>query len=166
MSRCVVDTNVPVVANGRHRPDEPRPPSIACREAAIKFLIELLKKRTILLDVDGAIQAEYHKHLNPRGQPGVGDRFYRVILQSSLERVERVALSKRSDGEYADLPQSLIDSGFDRSDRKFAALARREGAVVFNATDSDWIEHAAILDEEHIQVEHLCGCDPALWFAA
>lgn len=166
MSRCVVDTNVAIVANGRPDPADPRPPSIPCRIAAVTFLTEMRKRGTVLLDLDDAIQGEYRRYLNPRGEPGVGDRFYQDVLHSSPKLVERVNLPKRPDGEYEDLPQSLIDAGFDPSDRKFAALARKEGVPVYNATDSDWIEHATALATEGIQVENLCGCDNSLWFAA
>ncbi|MFM5950250.1 MAG: hypothetical protein ACKOPM_13655 [Novosphingobium sp.] len=117
-----------------------------------------------MLDMEGAIQAEYRRYFNPRGEPGVGDRFYLDILQSSPRLVERVELMKRADGEYQDLPQSLVDAGFDPSDRKFAALARKEGVPVYNSTDSDWIEHALALQVAGIQVENLCGCDDNSWF--
>lgn len=166
MSRSVVDTNVAIVANGRPDPKDPRPPSITCRIAAVTFLSELVKNGRVLLDVEGAIQAEYRNYLNPSGAPGVGDRFYQEVLHSSPRLIERVELPKRHDGEYEDLPQSLIDGGFDPSDRKFAALARKEGAPVYNATDSDWIEHSITLAVEGIQVANLCGCDDSLWFAA
>lgn len=164
MSRCVVDTNVPIVANGRPDPEGSRAPSISCRIATVTFLQAVLKEGIILLDAAGEIQSEYRRYLSPSGQPGVGDRFYQEVLQSVPERVERVELLHREDGEYADLPQSLIDAGFDRSDRKFAALAKRVDAPVYNATDSDWIEHAGTLAVEQIEVTHLCGCDPARWF--
>lgn len=164
MTRRVVDTNVPIVANGRPHPGDPRPPSIPCRIAAVAFLIELEKQGTVLLDDQGAIQDEYRRYLNPRGAPGVGDRFYQIILHSSPKLVERVHLPQRPDGEYEDLPQSLIDAGFDPSDRKFAALAHKETVPVHNAIDSDWIEHAATLAGAGIQVENLCGCDTNLWF--
>lgn len=166
MSRCVVDTNVAIVANGRSDPEDPRSPSIPCRIAAVTFLSELVKNGTILLDAEGAIQAEYRPHFNPRGAPGVGDRFYQEVLHSSPRLVERVDLHKRLDGEYEDLPQSLIDAGFDPSDRKFAALACKEGVPVLNAIDSDWIEHSITLAAEGIQVDNLCGCDSNTWFAA
>jgi len=120
----------------------------------------------VLLDLEGAIQAEYRRYLKPCGQPGVGDLFYQVVLRSSPDRVARVELPKRPDGEYADLPQALIDNGFDPSDRKFAALAKREGASVYNATDSDWLDHAATLAAEGITVTQLCGCAKTGWFAA
>jgi hypothetical protein len=164
MSRCVVDTNVPIVANGNPDPDDTRPPSISCRTAAVTFLMKLLDTGTVLLDLEGGIQDEYRRYLRPSGQPGVGDRFYQVVLHSSPRLVERVELSKRSDGEYADLPQSLIDAKFDPSDRKFASLARRENVPVYHATDRGWINHAKILAAEKIQVEHLCGCDKEKWF--
>lgn len=164
MTRCVVDTNVAIVANGSPNPDDSRPPTISCRKATVNFLTELVNSGRVLLDVEGAIQAEYRKHLNPSGAPGVGHRFYQEVLRSAPELVERVSLPKRCDDEYEDLPQALIDVGFDPSDRKFAALARRENVPVFNATDSDWVEHSTTLATEGIEVHNLCGCDTGLWF--
>jgi hypothetical protein len=165
MSRCVVDTNVPIVANGGADPSDAQPPSISCRIEAVRFLRELLDVGTVLLDLEGRIQEEYRRYLRPSGQPGVGDRFYQVVLHSSPLLVERVDLPKRPDGEYVHLPQSLINEKFDPSDRKFAALARREDVPVFHATDRGWINHAKALTAEGIQVEHLCGCNKEDWFA-
>ncbi|YBV96890.1 hypothetical protein M1D80_08265 [Phyllobacteriaceae bacterium JZ32] len=165
MSRCVVDTNVPIVANGGAASDARRP-SVSCRNEAIRFLMKLLESGTVLLDLEGEMQAEYHRHLNPRGQPGVGDRFYLTVLNSSPKLVERISVPKREDGQFADLPQSLIDENFDPSDRKFVAMARRENVPVFNATDSDWINHAQTLIAEGIEVVHICGCKTEEWFEA
>lgn len=164
MIRCVVDTNVPIVANGRPDPEDPRPPTIDCRIACVEFLQALVSDGLILLDSGGEMQVEYRRHLNPRGQPGVGDRFYQVILQSAPHLVERCDLPRRGDGQYADLAQSLIDIAFDPSDRKFAAMARREGVPVYNATDSDWVNAAQTLAAEAIEIQHLCGCDKTRWF--
>ena len=167
MIRCTVDTNVPIVANGRSSPNEEgKSPSVNCRLAAVTFLQLLLKSGTILLDFDGNIQAEYRTYLNPSGQPGVGDRFYREVLNSAPHLVDRVELPKRADGEYVDLPQPLIDARFDPSDRKFAALAKREKVPVFNATDGDWVDHHATLEANGVIVDFLCGCDKAKWFTA
>jgi hypothetical protein len=94
----------------------------------------------------------------------VGDRFYQEVLHSHPKLVERVALPKRGDGQYVDLPQELIDVGFDPSDRKFAALAKKESVAVANATDSDWLQHLASLLASGIQVVFLCGDDPGTWF--
>ena len=165
MIRCTVDTNVPIVANGRSGPTGGgKIPSVDCRLAAVQFLQLLLQSGSILLDFDGDIQVEYRTYLHPSGQPGVGDRFYREVLNSAPHLVERVELPKRADGEYADLPQPLIDARFDPSDRKFAALAKREQVPVFNATDSDWVEHHSILAANGVKVDFLCGCDQTKWF--
>jgi hypothetical protein len=164
MRRWVVDTNVPIVANGRVGPNDRLPHSIECREAAVRFLLDVLGSGKILVDLEGAIQAEYRTYLNPRGQPGVGDRFYQAVLNSAPHHLERVSLPRRHDGEYADLPQTVIDVGFDRSDRKFAALAKKEDATVANATDSDWLNHLDTLQAAGIVVHFVCGCDKNGWF--
>ena len=164
MTRWTIDTNVPVVANGRD--DRERPLALECREAAVRFLVDVLdKEERVVLDAEGNIQAEYRRRLRPSGQPGVGDRFYRTVLQD-WARCERVSLPKRDDGEYADLPQAVIDAGFDRCDRKFAALARREGIPVVNAVDDDWLDAKEVLAANGIRVKFLCGCDAARWFSA
>jgi hypothetical protein len=165
MSRFVIDTNVPIVANGRPSPNDHRPPSIDCRAASILFLQTVLRSGTVLVDMAGEIQAEYRTYLNARGQPGVGDRFYQQVINSAPRRIERVDLPRREDGEYIDLPQQLIDANFDRSDRKFAALAKRRNAQVANATDSDWLNHRVTLVGNGIRVKFVCGCEPLRWFA-
>jgi hypothetical protein len=164
VKRFVVDTNVAIVANGQSERPEERPPTVHCRAAAVSFLMEVLGSGKILLDLDGEAQNEYRRYLNPRGQPGVGDRFYLAVINSSPERVERIELPLRNDGEYADLPQPLIDIGFDPSDRKFAALAKKGNAPVANATDSDWVNDAATLKACGIKVQNVCGCDKTKWF--
>ena len=165
MTRWTIDTNVPVVANGRD--DRERPLALECRAAAVHFLQDVLvnKGERVVLDAEGKIEAEYRRYLRPSGQPGVGDRFYRTVLQD-WKRCERVNLPKRGDGEYADLPQAVIDAGFDPSDRKFAALARREGIPVVNAVDSDWLDAKEVLAKNGIRVKFLCSCDAARWFSA
>jgi hypothetical protein len=161
--RIIVDTNVPIVANGR--PDGTGGgPSLACRLAAIDFLEETLRARFILLDMDGEIQAQYRRYLNPHGQPGVGDRFYLEILMSMPNRVERLDLPF-TDGAYDDFPDDQELAGFDLNDRVFAALARRAGAPVANATDSDWLHHLAALNRHGIEIKFVCGCDKDEWFS-
>jgi len=161
--RWVIDTNVPVVANGRH--DRDRPVACQCREAAITFLVELLDSEgRAVIDNLGEIQEEYRRYLRPAGQPGVGDRFYHELMRNP-RLCERVALPKREDGEYVDLPPAIIESAFDRDDRKFAALARREAIPVVNGVDSDWLDARELLMEHDIRVEFLCGTDATHWFA-
>jgi hypothetical protein len=164
VKRFVVDTNVAVVANGRPSDNSSRIPSVDCRLGAVEFLLRLLATGTVLLDLGHEIQSEYRTLLNPSGQPGVGDQFYRQVLNSAPRRVERVELPQGEDGEYLDLPRSLIEANFDRSDRKFAALARRAKATVANAIDSDWLIHRKALIEAGIRLKFICGLDRTRWF--
>jgi hypothetical protein len=136
MSRFVVDTNLPVVANGRSTPGD-RSVAIDCRLAAIEFLNILLRDHCLVLDLAGEIQGEYRAHLEPRGEPGVGDRFYLEVLNSRPGRVERVDLGKTDGGDYAAFPTDPELSRFDRSDRKFVALSCQLKVPVAHAVDSD-----------------------------
>ena len=157
--RYVIDTNVPVVANGRlDNPD--KPVYDRCRESAIKFLQRVLKSGIVLLDSDGAIQEEYKGRLHSSGQ-GVGDRFFREILQKQI--VQEVDLHVK-DGAYQDLPREIVDAGFDEDDRKFAALAKKTKARVVNAVDRDWLDHCALLQKHGIHVRFVCGEDSEGWF--
>ena len=158
MPRYVIDTNVPIVANGSDVAVV-----VDCRIAAVELLELAMRKGIIFLDRAGEIQEEYRRHLNPRGQPGVGDRFYLEVINSNPRKVVRVDIGKRADGEDEDLPQAIIDAGFDRSDRKFAAVAMKAKAKVHNAVDADWVEKRAVIEASGIPVVFLCGCDPALW---
>lgn len=163
MTRWTIDTNVAVVANGRG--DRDRPVADECRTAAVRFLMRVLREgQRVVVDDAGEIEKEYRRNLCLGGQPGVGDRFYQSVLQD-WRLCERVPLPKRRDGEYADLPQAVIDARFDRGDRVFAALARREGIPVVNAVDGDWVEARGVLNDNGIRVKFLCGCDTAGWFA-
>ena len=161
MIRRVVDTNVPIVANGRNINA-----TVDCRLAAVEFLNTLCMHGKTVLDLGGKIQKEYRRYLNPPGEPGVGDRFYQMILNSAPSRVERIELPcDPSTGEFVDFPSTPALANFDVSDRKFAAAARRSGIPVANATDRGWLVHNTALRANDIVVEFVCGCDSAKWFA-
>jgi hypothetical protein len=128
------------------------------------LLSALIEKGRTVLDLDGEIQQEYRLYLDPSGQPGVGDRFYQMILNSAPSRVERVELpTDPLTGEYADFPGDPALALFDRSDRKFAAAARRSGLQVAVAVERGWLNHKSALGKNGIAVEFVCGCDPAKW---
>ena len=158
MRRYAIDTNVAVVANGK---DETV--CISCQRAAVEFLVKAIENGTIVLDECGEIQEEYRRKLNPSGQPGVGDRFYYEVLQGCPPKVKRVSVSRRADGEYADVPQPIIDAGFDTDDRKYVAVALIAKAVVCNAVDSDWVEHKEVIEANGVDIDFLCGTDPTRW---
>lgn len=158
MSRYVIDTNVPIVANGTDSSVK-----IDCRISAVELLQKAISQGTIYLDSGGEIQEEYRRHLNPAGEPGVGDRFFLEVINSHPSKVSRVEVGKRADGEFVDLPQAIIDSGFDPSDRKFAAVAKKAAAPVYNAVDSDWVEQRSVIEANGIEIVFLCGHDKTRW---
>lgn len=159
MARYVIDTNVAIVANGKENV------AVECRSAAVETLTKAVNRGVIVVDAAGEIRDEYRRHLNPQGQPGVGDRFYFEVINCHPDRTAQVDLPKREDGEFADLPQAIINAGFDPSDRKFAAAAKKSNSPVYNATDSDWVEHREVIEAAGIKIVFLCGCDPANWKA-
>jgi hypothetical protein len=162
--RRVVDTNVPIVANCRpDRSRGARRPSVECQLAAIDALENLMKRGRVVLDLAGDIQSEYHRYLYPRGQPGVGDRFYREVINSG-ERIERIDLARLPDGSYADFPTAPTLERFDPSDRKFAACARAATAKVAVTIERGWLTHREALAEHDIEVDFVCGCDRSAWF--
>ncbi len=154
-----MDTNVGIVANGRETNASP-----TCRQAAIDALASILRNGRIVVDAGGEIQREYRNYFNPSGQPGVGDRFYREVLINYRGKVERIDLERRPDGSFVDFPDDPDLAAFDPADRKFAAVARKGGVPVLNATDTDWLNHHDALVRNGISVEFVCGLDGTAWF--
>lgn len=158
MKRRVVDTNVAVVANGRDTTAGPR-----CRRAAVEALGYLLQEGRIVVDRGGEILDEYRRYCSPKGEPGVGDRFFREVLMNYAERIERIELPKHADGSYVDFPTDPELHRFDASDRKFVAACRRSGAAVMNATDSDWLHHRSALIRNKVEIDFVCGDNSGAW---
>ena len=71
MMKVIVDTNVPLVANGRaHQASED------CVKTCIEILMQITAGNIkLVLDDDRQIIREYRNKLNPGGFPGVGDAF-------------------------------------------------------------------------------------------
>lgn len=161
MTDVIVETNVAVVANGQNTDVV-----LDCQAACIRFLMAVVKGRITLVDADDAIQTEYLGVIAQARPYQVGAQFLVHLLRNSWneERVRRISLPMGANGEFSDFPDDPRLTAFDRSDRKFAAVARRTGTPVTNATDSDWANHKTPLAENGINVEFLCGCDPEEWF--
>jgi hypothetical protein len=157
MSAFVVDTNVPVVANGKSEQAAPD-----CVIACINALDDIRTNGVIVLDDAMRILREYMTNLNMSGQPGVGDLFMKWAwsVQADENRCEQVCLTA-SDHDPDDFNEFPVDAdlqAFDRSDRKFVAvaLASRNTPVVLNAMDPDWAEHHVALKRSGVIVRFLC----------
>ena len=151
MTSFVVDTNVAIAANGRGTHAD-----IRCQLDCVQRLKSLVAGERVAIDDGNLILDEYKNHLNFSGGPGVGDVFFKHVFNNQYqgERVRRVAVTPAEDDQrgFEELPENT----FDRSDRKFLAVAVAAGAVVLNATDSDWGEQAALMDTLGVEVNQLC----------
>jgi hypothetical protein len=159
----VVDTNVPVVANG----SAPQA-SESCARACCDELWKITSGRARLVVDDGfEIFAEYGRHLSLRGQPGVGDMFLKWVHdhQFNPQRCVRVALTPHPERVYVQFPEDPALTGFDPDDRKFAAVAAASPspARILNAVDSDWWEFESVLARHGINVEFVCDDQIWLW---
>ena len=147
----VVDTNVAIVANGRETNADMR-----CQLTCVERLKNLTSREVVAIDDAGDIFEEYKQRLNFSGMPGVGDAFLKHVFnhQYQTDRVQRVAVTPTADDGrgFEELPANT----FDRSDRKFLAVAVVANAIVLNATDSDWSEHGTLMDTLGVNVNQLC----------
>lgn len=160
MIEVIVDTNVAVVANQQNGGVV-----ASCVDACTIFIAAARDKHVILIDDSDAIRQEYARALQQAKPYGLGTLFLQHIYQHQFNptRVKRIPLPMAASGEYADFPSDTELAHFDPSDRKFAALARRTGTPVTNATDSDWIDNIVALNAHGIAVNFLCGQNKAKW---
>ena len=161
MSRVIIDTNVAVEANRQNSTTEPR-----CVEACIGFLIDARNYHVVLIDSGNEIRKEYARALGQSRPYQLGAQFLFYIYQNQWDtkRVRRVELKKTKKGDFVDFPNVAALETFDPSDRKFAALAKRTGTAVTNATDSDWVAHRKVLKDNGIDINFLCGVDKSDWY--
>ncbi len=161
MSEVIVDTNVIVVANRQNFKVVQN-----CVDACIKFLIEAKDNSVVLIDRGDEIRKEYSDNLKTGRPYQLGAQFLFHILQQmgNDAHVRIVDLGKHRDGSFSDFPKVPELANFDRSDRKFAALARKTRTAVTNAVDGDWADSRIALKNNGINVSFLCGCKKANWF--
>ena len=156
MNAYVVDTNVPVVANGRAEQAGPR-----CVLACVAALVEVHDSGVTVLDAGMRVLREYMDNLSLSGQPGVGDFFMKWVWENQAvpNRCERVTITPRPDDsdDFEEFPRDPDLAAFDRSDRKFVALALASPLrpTVLNAVDSDWWHYGPALARHRVVVNNL-----------
>lgn len=156
-SAYVIDTNVPVVANGK-TPQAGEDCIAACMEA----LRTLRSKGGILLDESGFILLEYRRHLSPSGQPGMGDEFFKWLWdnQGNVHYCTQVAITALDEegSNFSEFPNDPALKKFDPSDRKYVAvvLASGNAAQILNASDTDWWIYRKTLKTHGVRIKFLC----------
>lgn len=154
---AVVDTNVPVVANGKSAQASPD-----CVLKCVESIGTVTKGGRLVLDDGWLIIAEYTKHLAPSGQPGPGDAFLKWVLTNwtNPERCDLVPISPRkgTKTDFSEFPQDPKLRKFDPSDRKFVAVARAhpECPPILQAVDLKWWDYRRALKSHGVTVQFLC----------
>ena len=155
-SPVVVDTNVLIVANGRDV--EQAAPS--CVRKCAEELRTITDGGILVLDSGMEILREYRRKVNQSGSPGIGDGFLKWALTNlaNASRCHRVAITPNAARGYDEFPEDPDLTTFDRSDRKFVAVARAHPGrpTILNATDSDWANANAALVRHGVLVQELC----------
>lgn len=157
--KCIVDTNVPKTANLAFSPNKCKAEYEECVLACVEAIEKIIKKGGLVLDDSGEIFSEYHRQLSLSGCPGVGDRFMKWVHDNrwSFPQEDRVRITKQGNS-YAEFPNHKDLLGFDRSDRKFIAVANAhpQKPPILQATDSKWWGWKDALEEKGISVIFLC----------
>lgn len=155
--RCVIDTNVATTANGAN---EGAPPD--CVAASAKALQAVMNRGHVFLDEGDRIVAEYRTNLSAKGQPGPGDAFLKWLLTHAWggQRVTRVAITAKADDDedFEELPPPPQGTVYDRSDRKFLAVAAAhpDHPPILQSFDSKWWGWKAALHAIGVTVHFLC----------
>ena len=157
MQAVVVDTNVMVIANGESGRAGP---------ADILVCIDALEKARLkqIVSIDSGLRFfdEYFTYMNRSGQPGVGDAFAKWLFenQGNPQRCEQVDITPKptDPADFEEFPNDPDLAGFDRSDRKFVAVAIASAYApkVLNASDSDWWIFRSQLAKHGVAVNFLC----------
>ena len=154
-TEIVMDTNVAVVANGKTEQASP-----CCIRECIDRLSHIMDECCLLLDDRHLILGEYERNLDPSGQPGLGDVFYKWLFynQANPEHCRKIPLKTHADREFEEFPDDPNLESFDRDDRKFVAVALASGTApkVLNASDRDWWRYRQALRQHGVEVVFLC----------
>ena len=161
MMKVIVDTNVPLVANGKA--DQA---SEDCVETCIDRLMQITEGDVkLVLDDDRRIIGEYRNKLDPGGFPGVGDAFLKwvEINWANPQQCDLVSITPidGSEEDFREFPTDPTLADFDPDDRKFiaVALAHSEKPPILQAVDSAWWTYRDTLRQNGVTVEFICEND-------
>lgn len=155
--RCVVDTNVATTANGSN---DGAP--LDCMAASAKALAAIMKSGCVFVDDGGRIVKEYRANLCAKGEPGAGDAFLKWLLTHEWgeQRVTRVPITAKPDDDedFEELGQPPTGTVYDRSDRKFLAVAAAspEHPAILQSFDSKWWGWQVALESVSVTIHFLC----------
>lgn len=153
MSAYVIDTNVLINANDPF-------------STANLFLFEVNKSADIVcLDDKSLILKEYFRNVNRSGQPGLGDYFAKWLFDnqySQTDRIETVSITpiiqENNLPSFEEFPNDDSDlQNFDRSDRKFVAVALKSTnhPFIVRSADPDWLDAEKFLNNYNVFIKNI-----------
>jgi hypothetical protein len=164
-SRCVVDTNVVMTADGRNAIA-----SEACRAASGRALQGVMNGGHLFVDDRGLIVKEYLGNVQTR-QPTLGSTFLKWVLNNQWHprRVSRVSVTPTPGAatEFAELAVPPSGTAYDPSDQKFLAVASAhpDRPPVLQTLDSKWWGWQKALSAGGVTVHFLCPSEIADTYA-
>lgn len=152
----VIDTNVLIAANGGSEQVNAQN-QLLC----IEFLEKVRNENNcVSVDSQHLIFAEYSRYCDHKGQPGVGDAFFKwLFLNQGYDTIcEQVNITLDDEWDFVEFPHDNNLNGFDKSDRKFVAVALKSlyNPSIYNATDSDWKIFNRLLAAHGVTIQQLC----------
>lgn len=158
-SKCVVDTNVPVVANLAIRRCKGSDVPDGCILNCVRAIKNVIEKRSLVIDEGDEIFDEYRRNLSPGQKPGVGNIFMKWVHdhRHRLHASQRVRIAKKGNS-YEEFPTHAELRKFDPDDMKFVAVANAHPGKppILQASDSEWWRHKDALKKAGIKVNFLC----------
>lgn len=157
MKHVIIDTNVPLKAANMHPEDEI---DRLCSESCLTFIKTLMDSDdVVVLDKGREILNEYRKNIDITSEDNVASQFLMWLLRRMLtDKVHQYEITKTRNNNYAEFPTAADLRKFDRSDRKFVALANVHPShpSIYNGSDTDWWDFKDALEREGIHIVFLC----------
>lgn len=149
----VVDTNVLIVASAAES-SAPRYDDVPADLDQIEIVFEWLRQfrddpaRRLVLDEIFRIYDEYHNKLN-------GQHFGLQVIDLKIRECLRTVPVEYDGDGFGVVPAALAP--VDNSDKKFVAAALHDPTSIHivNATDSDWRQQKALLQQHGVTVVEL-----------
>jgi len=155
MTECIIDTNVPLVADPSTHMSE------QCSATCADFIESVLSGKYRMVIDDAYILLEEYEHYrnnkNPFTYPHL---FLKWILnyQSDPKYIKQVKIHRDGEYSFSEIPESLQTIDIDSSDLKFIAVSIANGniAPIYEASDSKWIGWEKALKQEGVAIKFLC----------
>lgn len=153
----IVDTNVCILSNRRNGEN------LQCASKCATEIKKVVSNGILVIDSGDVVFGEYKTYLSFSGEPGMGDLFFKWLVDNRCKpnRVVHVELTPHPerDGEFVEFPKDPELEGFDRGDRVFVALAcvHPDHPAILNAVDSDYWHYRDQLTRNGVNVMHVCG---------